>query len=98
MPLLGALGNLQFEVLQYRLREEYGVETELEVMPWNIMRWTAAQMDKQKLQNALSYNGVTGLDGYHKQIVLFENSWRFQSFKDKNPEIELIDFLKCKRG
>ena len=38
-PLLGAVGPLQFEVLQYRLETEYGATTRLETAPWSILRW-----------------------------------------------------------
>lgn len=93
VPLLGALGNLQFEVLQYRLRDEYNVETNLEIMPWKIMRWLKSPMDKDILKKKLSYNGITGVDDRKKQVILSESIWNVNSFEEKNPEIELLDFL-----
>ena len=39
IPLLGAVGPLQFEVLQYRLESEYGADCRLETAPWSIVRW-----------------------------------------------------------
>jgi len=39
VPMLGAVGPLQFEVLQARLLAEYGVETRLETPPWSIVQW-----------------------------------------------------------
>ena len=39
VPLLGAVGPLQFEVLQYRLEGEYAAETRIEQASWNIARW-----------------------------------------------------------
>ncbi len=39
VPLLGAVGPLQFEVLQARLRSEYQVETRLETPPWTVVQW-----------------------------------------------------------
>lgn len=91
--MLGALGNLQFEVLQYRLRDEYNVETNLEIMPWKIMRWLKSPMDKDILKKKLSYNGITGVDDRKKQVILSESIWNVNSFEEKNPEIELLDFL-----
>src|SRR5687768_12389960 len=43
VPLLGAVGPLQFEVVQYRMQTEYGAESKLEHGPWKILRW--AQTD-----------------------------------------------------
>ena len=37
--LLGAVGPLQFEVLQYRLETEYGAKSRLEPAPWKLIRW-----------------------------------------------------------
>ncbi|WP_435895941.1 peptide chain release factor 3 [Oceaniferula spumae] len=39
VPLLGAVGPLQFEVLQARLVSEYQVETRLEPSPWSVVQW-----------------------------------------------------------
>ncbi len=39
LPLLGAVGQLQFEVLKHRLESEYGAEVVIEPKPWNIVRW-----------------------------------------------------------
>lgn len=93
IPLLGALGNLQFEVLQYRLKEEYGVETNLEMMPWTVLRWTKQTIDKDEIKEKLSYRGVAGTDSNNRQVVLFENKWGINAFQEKNAEIELVDFL-----
>ena len=38
-PFIAAVGRLQFEVLQYRLRDEYGVETELSELPFQCSAW-----------------------------------------------------------
>src|SRR5437899_1998710 len=39
VPLLGAVGPLQFEVVQYRMKTEYGAESRLESGPWKVIRW-----------------------------------------------------------
>ncbi|HEV7405820.1 MAG TPA: peptide chain release factor 3 [Chthoniobacteraceae bacterium] len=39
VPLLGAVGPLQFDVLKYRLESEYGADCRLESAPWSIVRW-----------------------------------------------------------
>jgi len=41
VPLLGAVGPLQFEVVQYRMQTEYGAESRLETAPWKLLRWAA---------------------------------------------------------
>ena len=39
VPLIGAVGPLQFEVLQYRLETEYKAECRVEPAPWKTVRW-----------------------------------------------------------
>ena len=39
VPLLAAVGPLQFEVVQYRLESEYGAASRLEAAPWTVVRW-----------------------------------------------------------
>src|SRR5438477_12655163 len=41
VPLLGAVGPLQFEVVQYRMQSEYGAESRLEQAQWKVLRWIA---------------------------------------------------------
>ena len=43
MPLLAAVGPLQFEVVQYRLQTEYGAESRLEHTPWKVVRWVTTE-------------------------------------------------------
>src|SRR2546423_8230892 len=43
VPLLGAVGPLQFEVVQYRMQTEYGAESRLETSPWKVLRWASVE-------------------------------------------------------
>lgn len=93
VPLLGALGDLQFEVLQYRLKEEYGVETTLEDTQWNLMRWVKNPIDADTLKGYLSFNGIVAKDITGRQVALFKTQWNLNAFVEKYPEVELLDFL-----
>jgi len=41
-PILAAVGQLQFEVVQFRLLSEYGVETTLEPLAYSLARWVSS--------------------------------------------------------
>ena len=41
-PVLGAVGQLQFEVLLYRMKDEYGVDVRLRPQPYRHARWIRA--------------------------------------------------------
>jgi peptide chain release factor 3 len=47
--ILGAVGQLQFDVVEFRLREEYGVECQFEAINVATVRWVSAS-DEQQLE------------------------------------------------
>ena len=53
MPLLAAVGPLQFEVVQYRLESEYGAPAQLKPAAWKMVRWVKPPVDTAKLEQAL---------------------------------------------
>jgi len=91
LPLLGAVGPLQFEVLQYRLRDEYGAESRLEMMPWTTLRWLASEADAEELEKALPYKAVTGKDEEGRPVLLFITEWSRDHFIEGNPKIKIVD-------
>ena len=55
IPLIGAVGQLQFDVVRYRLEAEYGAESRMEKAPWTITRWIdPASVDHPALNGYLS--------------------------------------------
>jgi peptide chain release factor 3 len=52
LPILAAVGQLQFEVVEYRLRSEYNVETRLEPLPYTLARWVATVDDMTSCSHA----------------------------------------------
>jgi peptide chain release factor 3 len=91
VPLLGAVGPLQFEVLQYRLKDEYNSESRLETMSWNVLRWLDSEIDGEELRKNLPYGAVMGHDDKNRRVILFQNHWSMQNFADKNSSYLLLD-------
>jgi peptide chain release factor 3 len=89
VPLLGAVGPLQFEVLQYRLRSEYGAEARLEQCPWTLVRWIGGATE-EALENAvIPTSGRLAQDGDGRPVALFANDWECRYFAEKNPKLPL---------
>jgi peptide chain release factor 3 len=86
--VLGALGQLQFEVVKYRLESEYGVEVRVEAVPWVLARWPSradgAPVDLELLQDALE--GMVVLDVRDRPVVLFDRAWALQTAERVHPE------------
>ncbi len=88
-PLLGAVGPLQFEVVQYRLQNEYGSASRLESAPWTITRWPAPDTDLKTLN--LPQDVRAAIDGAGQKVLLFAGEWKLQYFQERNREVQLAD-------
>jgi peptide chain release factor 3 len=89
VPLLGAVGPLQFEVVQYRLQSEYGAESRLEVAPWKIIRWIVAENDLPVDEGSLPTGARMGHDVAGKPVLFFQEQWSCDFFAQRNPKITL---------
>jgi len=96
MPLLGAVGPLQYEVLQYRLKDEYGADSNLNPMPWKILRWVDSHTEGQLLP-ILPNGAAIGLDDQDRLVMLFPSDWSLKYFKEIQPSVVLMDTPEFKK-
>jgi peptide chain release factor 3 len=87
-PILAAVGQLQFEVVQFRLQNEYGVETLLETLPYSVARWVVGGWDVLEQVGRL-FNTVTVKDSQDRPVLLFRNDWNAQQVEGEHPELQL---------
>ncbi|HCE44868.1 MAG TPA: peptide chain release factor 3 [Lentisphaeria bacterium] len=95
-PLLGAVGPLQFEVLQYRLKDEYKAESRLEMMSWKVLRWVESSLKSGDLQELLPSGIALALDDQKRRVMLFDSEWSLKSFSERNPSIIFLDSPEIK--
>ena len=89
-PILGVVGQLQFEVIQFRLQTEYGVETLLDRTPYSIARWVEAS--PETLRDIYWGGGVRRVeDDYGNLVCLFESEWMLSHLAEKNPNVRLLE-------
>jgi peptide chain release factor 3 len=89
VPLLGAVGPLQFEVVQYRMQTEYGAESRLEASPWKVLRWVVADGGAQLDDSQLPTGARLASDAAGKTIILFPDQWSCDFFGQRNSRIGL---------
>jgi peptide chain release factor 3 len=88
--LLAAVGPLQFEVVQYRLKSEYGANSKLETAPWQILKWIEPHPSLKNPSSLILASGVSlGTDTHERPVVFFPNDWTLRYFIEKNPELKL---------
>jgi peptide chain release factor 3 len=91
--ILGALGQLQFEVVRYRLEAEYGVGVRLEPVPYQLARWVS-RADGQALDLDDLHGSVEGmvvLDLRDRPVVLFDREWALRTAERLHPELLLAE-------
>ncbi len=86
-PYVAAVGRLQFEVLQHRLEEEYGVPTKLEMLPFSCSCWLVGQPDTFKLP----FGAKLAQDNAERPMVLFSSTWEKDYARRENPDHQLLD-------
>jgi len=87
VPLLGAAGPLQFEIVQYRLESEYGAASRLEDAPWTLARWLPASLDLDTLRLPSDVRIAVDREGH--RMLLFTAEWSMRYFQERNPDVEL---------
>ena len=89
IPLLGAVGPLQFEVLQYRLEGEYAAETRIEQANWSLARWLKPKDGDPLAPEArpsLSLGAALARDSNGWLVALLPSEWALKTFSDKNED------------
>ena len=87
-PILAAVGQLQLEVVQFRLLNEYGVETSLDYLPYSLARWVAGGWEALEKVGRL-FNTITVKDSWGRPVLLFKNEWNLQQVMGDHPSLKL---------
>jgi peptide chain release factor 3 len=96
-PILAAVGQLQLEVVQHRLENEYGVETRLEPLGYQVARWvTGGWPELEKLGRI--FNCKTVRDAWNRPVLLFKNEWNLNQLNQDHPEFELSNVAPVVSG
>ena len=90
VPLLAAVGPLQFEVVQFRLESEYGAVSRLEAAPWTVVRWLPPEFMEPELDAlSLPTGSRIAFDMGRNPVVLFATDWSANYFMESNPKVTL---------
>ncbi|MBD2082773.1 peptide chain release factor 3 [Leptolyngbya sp. FACHB-17] len=87
-PILAAVGQLQMEVVQFRLQNEYGVETTVEYLPYTVARWVDGGWEALQKVGRI-FNTLAVKDSWERPVLLFRNEWNCQQLQGDHPELKL---------
>ena len=83
-PILGVVGQLQFEVLAYRLEHEYGAKVGLDRLGYGFARWVREAKDPKELSAKRVPLAVTDIDGL--PVALLRDQWELERLQRENSE------------
>ena len=91
--IVGVVGTLQFEVLEYRLKNEYNVEIIREGLPYQYIRWIENEGLEPKTLSLTSDTKVVQ-DFRDRYLLLFTNNWSINWALEHNEGLELSEFSR----
>jgi peptide chain release factor 3 len=87
-PIVGVVGELQFDVIAARLLSEYGVTIRVERMPHTLGRWLeGARGDALR---GLGSDVIVTTDRTGREVVLFVSEWALQYAQRENPDVRFL--------
>jgi peptide chain release factor 3 len=86
--ILGVVGQLQFEVFEYRMKHEYGVDVQLQRQPYQFARWVVGEgIDPSKFR----VNSMLCHDKNKNYVALFESEYAMRTAVDRNEQIQFME-------
>ena len=89
--IVGVVGVLQFEVLEYRLKTEYGVDIRRRAMPFEHVRWVENE-DIRIGELNLTSDTKWVQDFKGNNLLLFTSEWCINWALQKNEGLRLREF------
>ncbi|MCC6094861.1 MAG: peptide chain release factor 3 [Eubacterium sp.] len=92
--IVGVVGVLQFDVLKFRIENEYNVDIRLEMLPYEYIRWIENwhEVDLDHIVGTSDMKKVEDMKG--QPLLLFVNEWSVGMVLDRNKGLVLTEFSK----
>ncbi|MCB0387080.1 MAG: peptide chain release factor 3, partial [Bdellovibrionales bacterium] len=83
-PILGVVGELQLDVLMFRLNDEYKLDVKLERLPYSVARWPRLDGEPTK---ELKGGARVFHDDNEEPVLLLEKEWDLRWLERENPQV-----------
>ena len=91
--ILGAVGQLQFEVFEYRLKNEYNSEVRMDSLDFSVARWLITD-DIAAVKKTLDSRTKLVFDHKERPLILFSNQFTLDYYMQKHPDVKLVEALE----
>ena len=93
-PILGAVGDLQFEVVVSRLGAEYNVETTIDRSSYTEARWVSG-VEADINNMIVPFQSLRTHDQYQRTVILFTSTWDMKYCIEKNPKLKFATITEA---
>ncbi len=83
--ILAAVGQLQFDVVQFRLETEYNSPSKVEWLPFKFTRWFQTDQDESTIK--CPYGAKLVVDSFGSDAILLRSEWDLRLLERENPKI-----------
>jgi peptide chain release factor 3 len=88
IKIIGTVGELQFDVIKFRLEHEYGAKCDFRALPFVKACWLTSD-NKQKLNEIIDRRATTiAFDKSNTPVYLAESDWMLKIVKKAHPEVQ----------
>lgn len=94
---VGVAGELQLDVLEYRLLNEYKTELRLQRLPHTLARWVITDKNIEDIYR-FSESVIMVEDAYKRPVLLFKDRWALNRAQDKNKDVRFLDIAPQAAG
>ncbi len=85
--IIGTVGQLQFEVLQYRLKHEYGASCRYEPINLHKACWITSENEDKLTEFIRKKSNYMAIDKEGRNVYLAESRWMLESAQTDYPEL-----------
>ena len=88
--IIGAVGQLQFEVFKYRIENEYNAPLRMEELPYSVAQWLK-DGDATAAKKTGDSRTMLVYDRFERPLLLFPNQFTLNFYRERFPDIKLVD-------
>ena len=90
--IIGAVGQLQFEVFEYRLKNEYNSDIQMDRLDFSVARWVENE-DIDMVKKTLDSRSMLAFDHFDRPLILFANQFSLNYYCERHEDIILLEAL-----
>jgi len=91
--VIGAVGQLQFEVFQYRIENEYNAPLRMNPLELTVARWLDDESDVDRIKAGLDSRTMLVYDHFERPVLLFANQFTLTYYQERHKDIKLLEAM-----